>query len=165
MNSTFIFRDTNMSNIISITKGFSKQEHMNYQIALTRLRENVEGEFHRAVRAQMRPVYHKGNHKIIDNFIEGAIAAAVAKFAQLTIEDFKGSDFPQLLQMFLDNLNEDGYASLTVPYVNNVVTFLFMRLLGQWVLYDLYINHESINTLAFKNHMEETGKTVEDLFG
>lgn len=153
-----------MSNIIHINKGFSKQDRENHLIAISRFRENIEGELHRAVRNQMRPAYHKADHAYILGFVEGALCKQFEKFQELDPSQFRNSDFPQLLQLFVNDLSDSSCTSLSIPYVDVTVTLLFFRLHGEWIIYDMYYDDVSVNTQAFSGYMERFGKTKEDVF-
>lgn len=118
----------------------------------------------------MGPLYYEGN---TDPEITGYVSNYFRTFLEeilgrLESEEFTGSfmlsDVPHLLELAESTFNMGIPTNVAIPFKDSVITFIITRIGTEWIITNIYRNHENIFQHALEMAFENIGQSVEDAF-
>lgn len=155
------------SNIVSFKSGLDKKTLANIKFFV----DILESQNHHdctTFRMSIFPAYHNldENHRfMLDGIFVGMLYQLKDQLDNLEInDDFKKSDFSELLEIAMkDSTGRDPF-SLTVPFKTSVLTVVIVPTLGKFIVTEFYVDSNSGVQRAFELYAKTNNITEEEIW-
>lgn len=118
----------------------------------------------------MGPLYYVGNTRPeITGFVSDYIKDFLSKtLARLDSEEFQStfmlSDFPQLMELAESTFKMGIPTNVVIPFVDSVVTMIVTRIGTEWIITNVFRNHENLYQHAFEMAFANLDIDIEKAF-
>lgn len=154
-------------NIVSFKKGLDKKTLDNIKFFV----DILESQNHpdcTTFRMSIFPSYHKleePQRYMLDGMFVGMLYQLKDQLDNLEIdEDFKKSDFSQLIEIAIADSKGSDPFSFTVPFKTSVLTVVIVPVLGRFIVTEFYVDHRSGVQRAFELYAKTNNITEENIW-
>lgn len=157
-----------MSNIISFKSSIDEKTLANIKF----FSDILESQKHNdctLFRMSIFPTYHKLDETqryMLDGIFVGMLYQLKDQLDNLELDDnFKQSDFTELLEAAIkDSVGKDPF-SLTVPFKTSTLTLVIVPALGRYIVTEFYVDYRSGVQRAFELYAKTVGINIEQIWG
>lgn len=116
------------------------------------------------------PIYFHGNDDphfkgILNGFMAGVLEGILEDIeSDLFKQSIGNSDIPAILNHVETLMDFKLPTCITFPLLRAIYSIPIVLVGEQWLVVDVFVNHQSLRQRAFEVAMEKTDKSVEDLF-
>lgn len=157
-----------MSNIVSFKTGLDKKTLANIKFFV----DILEAQNHpdcTMFRMSLFPTYHNLDEKqryMLDGMFVGMLYQLKDQLDNLEVnEDFKKSDFSELLENAIKDSASNSPFSLTVPFITSTLTLVIVPTLGRYIVTEFYVDYRSGVQRAFELYAKTVGIDIEQIWG
>lgn len=157
-----------MSNIVSFKTGLDKKTLANIKFFV----DILEAQNHpdcTMFRMSLFPTYHNLDEKqryMLDGMFVGMLYQLKDQLDNLEVnEDFKKSDFSELLEDAIKDSAGNSPFSLTVPFITSTLTLVIVPTLGRYIVTEFYVDYRSGVQRAFELYAKTAGIDIEQIWG
>lgn len=155
-------------NIVSFKKGLDKKTLDNIKF-FTDMFESQNHPDCITYRMSIFPSYHnldEPQRYILDGTFVGMLYRIKDDLASIEINDnFRESDFSELLEIALKDSKGSDPFSLTVPFKTSILTVVIVPTLGRLIVTEFYVDFRSGVQRAFELYAENAGINIEQIWG
>lgn len=160
---------TKMSdNIVSFKNGLDKKTLDNIKFFV----DMLESQNHPDCinyRMSIFPSYHnldEPQRYMLDGTFVGMLYQLKDQLDNLEVnEDFKKSDFSELLENAIEDSVGNSPFSLTVPFITSTLTLVIVPTLGRYIVTEFYVDYRSGVQRAFELYAKTSNVTMEEIWG
>ena len=156
------------NNIVSFKSGLDKKTLANIKFFV----DILESQNHHdctTFRMSIFPAYHNldENHRfMLDGIFVGMLYQLKDQLDNLEInDDFKKSDFSELLEIAINDSTGNSPFSLTVPFRTSTLTLVIVPTLGRYIVTEFYVDHRSGVQRAFELYAKNADINIEQIWG
>lgn len=156
-----------VSNIVSFKTGLDKKTLTNIKFFV----DILESQNHHdctMFRMSLFPTYHNLDEKqryMLDGMFVGMLYQLKDQLDNLEVnEDFKKSDFSELLENAIEDSAGNSPFSLTVPFITSTLTLVIVPTLGRYIVTEFYVDYRSGVQRAFELYAKTSGIDIEQIW-
>lgn len=155
-------------NIVSFKNGLDKKTLDNIKFFV----DMLESQNHPDCinyRMSIFPSYHnldEPQRYMLDGTFVGMLYQLKDQLDNLEVnEDFKKSDFSELLENAIEDSVGNSPFSLTVPFITSTLTLVIVPTLGRYIVTEFYVDYRSGVQRAFELYAKTSNVTMEEIWG
>ena len=156
------------NNIVSFKSGLDKKTLENIKFFV----DILESQNHpdcTIFRMSIFPTYHTLDEKqryMLDGIFVGMLYQLKDQLDNVEVnDDFKKSDFSELLEGAIKDSGGKDPFSLTVPFRTSVLTLVIVPTLGRYVVTEFYVDYRSGVQRAFELYAKNADINIEQIWG
>ena len=156
------------NNIVSFKYGLDKKTLANVKFFVDILESQNHSDC-TIFRMSIFPTYHKldeNQRYMLDGIFVGMLYQLKDQLDNLEVnDDFRKSDFSELLEVAIKDSTGNSPFSLTVPFRTSALTVVIVPTLGRYIVTEFYVDSVSGVQRAFELYAKTSNVTVEEIWG
>lgn len=156
------------NNIVSFKSGLDKKTLTNIKFFTDILEDQTHPDC-TILRMNIFPTYNKLDEKqryMLDGIFVGMLYQLRDQLDNLEInDDFKKSDFSELLEIAINDSTGSLPFRLTIPFKTSTLTVVIVPTLERFIVTEFYVDANSGVQRAFNLYVETNNITMEEIWG